>query len=292
MASNLFKHGAIDGEILIRSLEQAAGLEIICLDKGPGMADVRRMAEDGVSTAGTSGEGLGAIRRLSDESDIYSQKGVGTILLSRVYKASHKPRKLEKKKFEIGLVLVPKAGETDCGDGWAIRQAVDKCQLLAADGLGHGAFAQAATHQAIQTFLQHAHLNPVDIIRSMHHHIKRSRGVVGNVTTIDLNNQVLTYCGVGNIGGRVLTGPEFSKSVVSYNGIIGHNIPTSLHNHQVEWGNNSLLVLHSDGLKSKWDLSRFKDLYRCHSSIIAALIYKQFNRGTDDTLVLVARTRA
>jgi anti-sigma regulatory factor (Ser/Thr protein kinase) len=292
MASNLFKHGAVNGQILVRPLDpKQAGLEILCLDKGPGMADVRQMLEDGVSTAGTSGEGLGAINRLSDEFDIFSQKDVGTIILSRLYKSRHKPKKAAGRAFEVGMVLVAKTGETACGDGWALRLAVDKCQLLAADGLGHGAFAQMASQQAARTFLENTHLNPADILRNMHASMKRTRGAVANVTSIDLHSQTLTYCGVGNISGKVLAGPDLSKSVISYNGIVGHNIPSSLHNHQIDWSNNSLLILHSDGLKSKWDLSRFKDLSRHHASIIAALIYKEFNRGTDDTLVIVARTR-
>jgi anti-sigma regulatory factor (Ser/Thr protein kinase) len=292
MASNLFKHGAVAGELLVKPIGlQAAGWEILCLDKGPGMHDVRRMVEDGVSTAGTSGQGLGAIKRLSDDFDIFSQKGVGTVILSRLYKSRQKPPKFARQQFEVGVVLVPKTGETDCGDNWAMHQTRDKCQLLVADGLGHGEFAQMASQEAVQAFLLHTALSPPDVIRQMHAAIKKTRGAVGNVATIDLNNQTLTYCGVGNIAGRMLAGPDLSKSVVSYNGIIGHNIPNTLHTHQIEWSNHSLLILHSDGIKSKWDLSRFNDLLRHDASIIAALIYKEFSRGTDDTLVLVARSR-
>jgi anti-sigma regulatory factor (Ser/Thr protein kinase) len=292
MASNLFKHGAVDGEILVKPLgPQAAGLEILCLDKGPGMPHVQRMVEDGVSTAGTSGQGLGAIKRLSDEFNIFSQPGVGTVILSRLYKSQHKPKKFALKKFDVGVVMVPKAGQKACGDGWAMRQAINKCHFLVTDGLGHGEHAHLASQEATQAFLTNTNLSPADLIRNIHGAIKKTRGAVGNVATIDLNHQTLTYCGVGNIAGRVLTGPDAPKSVISYNGIIGHNIPTSLHNHQIEWGNNSLLILHSDGLKSKWDLSRFKDLTRHETSIIAALVYKQFARGTDDTLVLAVRTR-
>ncbi|MGV3587048.1 MAG: ATP-binding protein [Adhaeribacter sp.] len=293
MASNLLKHGTIAGELLIKPFgRHNIGFEIICLDQGPGMSEPLRMQEDGVSTAGTAGEGLGAIKRQSDEFDLYSAKGVGTVILARVYKKGHKPKPRAPKKFDVSVVMVPKAGEKHCGDGWALYEAVDYCSLLVADGLGHGEHAEVASQGAVQTFLQNTNLSPADMIRNVHAAIKKTRGAVANVTSINVKNQELTYCGVGNIAGRVFTGAEGSKSVISYNGILGHNIPNTLNNHVIPWVGNNLLVLYSDGLKSKWDFSRYKDLLRHDTSIIAAVLYKDFNRGTDDTLVLVARTRS
>ncbi len=293
MVSNLLKHGAVSGELLVKPFgRNNAGFEIICLDQGPGMTEPLRMQEDGVSTAGTSGHGLGAIKRQSDEFDLYSAKGVGTVILSRIYKKDFKPKTSQIRKFDIGVVMVPKAGEKQCGDGWAMYEAVDYCQLLVADGLGHGEYAEIASQGAVETFLQNTSLAPADQIRNLHSAIKKTRGAVANVTSINVKNQELTYCGVGNIAGRVISGPENTKSVISYNGILGHNIPHTLNNHVIPWIGNNLLVLHSDGLKSKWDFSRYKDLLRHDTSIIATVLYKDFNRGTDDTLVLVARTRS
>lgn len=293
MASNLLKHGAIGGELLVKPLGRFSnGFEIICLDQGPGMSEPLRMQEDGVSTAGTAGEGLGAIKRQSDEFDLYSAKGVGTVILARVYKKGHKPKPRAFKKFDIGVVMVPKSGEKHCGDSWAIYEAIDYCHVLVADGLGHGEHAEVASQAAVETFLQNSNLPPAELIRNLHTAIKKTRGAVANVTSINVKNQELTYCGVGNIAGRVIAGLESSKSIISYNGILGHNIPNTLNNHVIPWIGNNLLVLHSDGLKSKWDFSRYKDLLRHDTSIIAAVLYKDFNRGTDDTLVLVARARS
>jgi len=292
MASNLIKHDTVAGEFLVKPFGKFnIGLEIICLDQGPGMSEPLRMIEDGISTVGTAGEGLGAIKRLSDEFDLYSAKGVGTVIVSRVYRKGHKPKPTKLKKFDVGVVMVPKAGERHCGDSWALYEAIDYFYLLVADGLGHGEHAEKASQEAVKCFLQNTNLPPSDLIRTLHGAIKKTRGAVGNVATINVIDKKLTYCGVGNIAGRVITGPENNNSVISYNGILGHNIPNTLNNHMVPWQNNSLLVLHSDGLKSKWDFTRYKDLLRHDTSIIAAVLYKDFNRGTDDTLVLVARTR-
>lgn len=292
MVSNLMKHNAEIGELLVKPFgKNNIGFEIICIDQGPGMSDPQRMLEDGVSTAGTSGQGLGAIKRMSDEFDLYSAKGVGTVILARIYKKRYLPKANTPNKFNIGVVMVPKTGETDCGDGWAILEDQDTCRILVADGLGHGGHAQIASQSAVETFLQEESADPAVNIRQIHNNIKRTRGVVASVALIDLKNLNITYCGVGNIGGRVLTGMESHKSLISYNGILGHNIPMVVHNHVLPWNNNNLLILHSDGLKSKWDVTKYKNLHRHDPSILAALLYKEFARGTDDILILVGRTR-
>jgi len=293
MTSNLIKHNAINGEILVKPLSiNNIGIEILCLDKGPGMSDVSRMLEDGVSTAGTSGEGLGAIRRLSDEFDIYSVREVGTFILARLYKSRNKPKVAASKKFDVGLIMVPKSGETFCGDGGTMREGIDKCQFLVVDGLGHGEFAHAASRSAAEAFLKNTNLSPSEIIRNIHPALKHTRGAVGNVAIIDTVNKTISYCGIGNIAGRIINGAEATKSIISYNGILGHNIPNTINNHELSWSNNSTLIMHSDGIKSKWDLSRYKDLLRHSPSLVAAVMYKEFSRGTDDTMVLVCRTRA
>src|SRR5271155_4019799 len=73
VANNLVKH-ARDGVLLLRPLEreQTSGIEILALDKGPGMTDVGRCLQDGFSTAGSPGTGLGAIVRLAAFADIHS----------------------------------------------------------------------------------------------------------------------------------------------------------------------------------------------------------------------------
>ena len=292
MATNLIKHEAVAGEFLVKPFgKHHHGLEIICLDHGPGMHDPVRMSQDGVSTVGTAGEGLGAMKRLSDEFDLYSAKGVGTVIVSRVYRKGHKPKPNQVKRFDIGVVMVPKNGETHCGDSWAMYEAVDYCYLLVADGLGHGKHAEEASQEAVKDFLEHTNLPPSDLMRHLHGSIKKTRGAVANAGSINYVDKTFSYCGVGNIAGRIVAGLDKVNSIVSYNGILGHNIPNTLNNHVVPWQNNSLLILHSDGLKSKWDFTRYKDLLRHDTSTIAAVLYKDFNRGTDDILVLIARTR-
>ncbi len=79
----------VTGSLLLRISNDAAvpGIELITIDSGPGLRDVRAAMRDGHSTVGTLGIGLGAIRRLADSCDLYSvpgpRYGAGGAILAR-----------------------------------------------------------------------------------------------------------------------------------------------------------------------------------------------------------------
>ncbi|CAN5857995.1 serine/threonine protein kinase [soil metagenome] len=256
MVSNLAKHATQGGELLVKPLgKPVQGLEILALDNGPGMANPLYMLEDGVSTYGSAGEGLGAIKRQASVFDLYSQPGVGTVVLARLMKASALPPLPYRppERYEVATVLVAKSGETACGDGYTVVERGPDLHLLALDGLGHGVQAQDATQQAIEEFMLAPKGEAVSQLRHLHEEIRRTRGAVGFLTHLDGAAQTLTYCGIGNISGKLFSlegGPTGSsaKNLMSYNGIIGHNIPNTLSRQQLDWGRNKMLVLHSDGL--------------------------------------------
>src|SRR5215471_18095728 len=93
-AGNLHKH-ARKGCIILRSLEDqnVPGVEILSVDHGPGMPDVTKCMADGYSTAGSPGTGLGALSRLSDVFDIFSEPEKGTVMVSRVWNSASARRK-------------------------------------------------------------------------------------------------------------------------------------------------------------------------------------------------------
>ncbi|GHA54801.1 ATP-binding protein [Pontibacter akesuensis] len=294
LTSNLMKHVPEGGELLVRPLGKD-GLEIICLDNGEGMRDPSRMQEDGVSTYGSAGEGLGAIKRQSDEFDLFSQAGVGTIILSRIFKAGkYNARTAQDANHELGYVLVAKPHETLCGDNLAVIEKGPELYLLALDGLGHGENAYEAAQLAAKVFNTSPILPPDKSLRHIHEQIRRTRGAVGFVANISGATQSLSYCGIGNIAGKlysadgVWTGSGY-KNIISYNGILGHNIPNTTSNQQLEWGRQKLLILHSDGIKSRWELTKYPALVRHHAAVIAALLYKEYSRQTDDTMVVVCK---
>lgn len=292
ITSNLVKHtGGKGGELIVQLFRDRGEdvLEVIGIDNGPGMSDPVRIMQNRISTTGTLGQGLGAIKRLSDQSDLYSIFGWGTILLSRLYKTKPKtPNTAPAPKMDIRAVMVNKPGETACGDGWVFRQSGNQYWMLCMDGLGHGAEAHKAVALASEEFLKiRNESSPSQILKQLHLPLKKTRGIVALLAVLDTMKKTVTFCGVGNILGRMFT-EERQTAFVSYNGIIGHVMPNTIHDKIVNFEKNSAFILCSDGIKGRWELNKYPGLFKHDNSIIASAIYKDHCRKTDDSLVVVA----
>jgi anti-sigma regulatory factor (Ser/Thr protein kinase) len=286
MTTNLYKY-ANDGELLIGHFTgQDEYIEIICIDNGPGIGETSRMLADGFSTTNTLGHGLGSIKRLSDNFDIYSQKGWGTIVLSRIYKVP--PKKKDKKVITFNPVVIAKPGETVSGDGCYLKNSENLLKFIVADGLGHGREANVAVNEAVSSFKICPYDSPCDIIRYLHQDVKKTRGLVATIGVIDIEKSLVRIAGVGNISTR-LSGPVLSKAHLAYNGIIGHNIPNTMNDQVLSFSEYNQLVLCSDGMRSRWDLSKITGISRCDASLQAAALYKDFGRQTDDMSAVIIK---
>lgn len=285
LVSNLAKH-AIDGELLVKKIvaEEIEGLEIVCMDNGPGLNDVHRMMQDGVSTKNTLGHGLGAIKRLSDVFQIYSQKGWGTMLLVRFYKKGYTKRN-KPALADIHSLIIPKPGETACGDGSAIKVSKDYIKIFLGDGLGHGKQAAEAVQMAIASFLICPELNAMEIIRDIHFSVKKTRGLVASVAIFLVNERKWKICGVGNIVTKFQAGNLY-KTHNSYNGIIGHNIPNTMKDTEVPHMPGQIMALASDGIRSRWETIKHPALLRSELALLNAAIFKDFARNTDDMSIV------
>jgi anti-sigma regulatory factor (Ser/Thr protein kinase) len=288
ITSNLVKHASKGGFILARTLpDNGGGVELISIDNGPGMHVPAKMMEDGQSTKQTLGQGLGAIRRLSGVFDMYSMGGWGTIIFSRSY--INKSYRIPTGIFEVNGICVSKKEESKCGDAWNVRENERTIKISMIDGLGHGAAANSAAMTAVDTVILHPANTPVDELRKMHESLKKTRGAVVNIAHIEKRNKQLLYSGVGNISMKVLS-PGTTKGCFSYNGIVGHILPASLNNHMLLWNEKvDVLIMHSDGITSRWDLQKYPGILQHHGAIVAAAIYKDHDRGTDDSTVIVGK---
>ena len=290
LASNLLKFGERNRELLWKPvfLKEKAGIEILTLDKGPGIRSISQALEDGFSTSGTAGEGLGAVQRQSDFFELYSPPGQGTVALSRIFANetfSHK-----NKPFLFAALSVAKPTEKLCGDGYFIEYEAEKqlFNLLILDGLGHGAGAHEASRAAIEVYKTLPKESPAEVLKEIHQQIKRTRGAVAMALKYHFKEEVLSYSGVGNISGRTI-GFKTTKHLPSFNGIVGHVLPSRLHNHELSWKRGDLLLIHSDGLISRWDISRYIQIKKYDPAILAACLYRDYSRRNDDTTVLISK---
>ncbi|MBD2164247.1 SpoIIE family protein phosphatase [Calothrix membranacea FACHB-236] len=285
IASNLIQHGQ-GGVLLLRLIEHnsAIGIEVLSLDKGRGMVDVDECLQDGFSTAGTLGNGLGAIRRLSGLCEIYSIPHQGTALLAHLW--SNSTPHLPQKTLEIGAICLPKRGEDISGDTWACQVNDCRSLLLVADGLGHGPAAATAAATAVRIFQEH-HRAPGAIVQAAHAALRSTRGAALAIAEIDFEQQSVRFAGIGNIAASIFSLTK-RHHLLSHNGTVGHEI-RKIQEFSYPWYANGLLIMHSDGLDSKWQLDRYPGLSQKHPSLIAGVLYRDFNRDRDDVTVLVAK---
>ncbi len=289
VATNIVQHAG-RGEILLRTsaLEAPASLEVLALDKGPGIANVAEAVRDGFSTAGSYGHGLGSIARLSTCFEISSAPGKGTALLARVGRV--KPTRPAEPGLEWGAVCVPKREEEVCGDAWAVTAGRVRNTILVVDGWDMASKPSTQLRRRCARSGNMPRERPESILNVLHENLRATRGVVAGVAEIDWDKRELHWAGVGNIAGTLLPVEGRASSLVSHGGTVGQSL-TRVQEFTYRWPDEGLLILHSDGLSSSWELERYPGLTRKDPSLIAGVLYRDFASRRDDVVVLVGRER-
>lgn len=275
MAYNLVRH-ATGGDLHYQC--DAGDLTLLAIDRGPGMADVARCLADHYSTIGTMGVGLGSIKRMSDQFDLYSQPGQGTVVFARFALPGKEPA-----FAEVGALSTPYPGETVCGDAWAVKAG----RVMVCDGLGHGQHAHVASQRAREVFLAQAPDLPLEVaMEQLHRALSSTRGGAAAIAQVQPEVGQVLFCGVGNIAGALYG--EKSRGMVSCNGTVGYRIGR-INTYSYPWDAHTLLIMSSDGLNTRLDLAAYPGLRQRHPAVIAGVLYRDFRRLNDDATVLVAR---
>jgi anti-sigma regulatory factor (Ser/Thr protein kinase) len=290
-ATNLARHAA-GGVVLLRDTSAlgTTGVELLAVDTGPGMQDVERFFVDGFSTGGTAGAGLGAMRRQSDLLDVFTMPGKGTVVLARIFAPGAEA--LPPRLLDVGAVCLPLDGETACGDGWCVNQDGDRATILLVDGLGHGPNAAAAADTAIGVFRSiEDDRTPTEIVTMLHESLRSTRGAALAVAEVRRtpDGATVNFCGVGNTV-TALVGPAATRSLPSMNGTAGLSV-RGLRPFTQPWRTGDLLVMHTDGLTTRWRLDAYPRVQEHDPAIVAALLNRDWSRGRDDATVLAFRLR-
>lgn len=278
---NVLIHGG-GGQVIVAGTKNGGGprARILAMDSGPGIRDIPRAMGDGYSTSGTMGGGLGAMKRMASNFEIFSGPG-GTIVFLEIGEENRES------DLQIAGVAVPYPGERVCGDGWISHTEAGRTTVILADGLGHGFGAAEAAREAIGTFQKNLHLCPRDMLEAVHDALRKTRGAVAAVVEIRPQDGVLKYAGVGNIS-ATLKGANSSRSLMSHNGTLGV-AASHIQELRFEWPPDAILVVHSDGLQTRWDLGSYAGLAAKHAAIIGGALLRDFRRQRDDASVVVVK---
>jgi len=296
LAENAITHGAIEGKIICSSFEEASkkGIQIVYEDKGPGIAKIDIIMEDGYTTSGTLGIGLGAVRRLMNEFKISSSVSKnkeflnqpGTMIVAKKYLPLKEDlMEVPNREMRFGVYSRSKLDEIYNGDSYFIKHFNGKTIAAVIDGLGHGKNAFKAATEAYLYFFENYN-NPLEkIVNGIHKRLKKTRGAVISIALIDDIKGELKYVGIGNVSTRVFNSPT-TISLHNYNGILGHVI----RNFKVlkyPWVKGMVMIMTSDGIAGNYDLEEYPGLLKKHPIKIASTILKEYGRDYDDATVLV-----
>jgi anti-sigma regulatory factor (Ser/Thr protein kinase) len=287
LATNLIKHtNGLGGELVFRQVteDSGIGIDILALDRGPGISHIGKALEGGQSTSGSYGSGIPAIIRLSSLFDIFSVIGRGTAVFCRLWKTGMAPIT---NKLAMGAVCLAVHGEEECGDAWAMKAGFESRLIMLADGLGHGPDAAVASNLAVSIFLNGHSQNPIELMQLIHAGLSKTRGAVVAVVEIKLDLREIRYVGVGNITGQIFVGDK-SHFMVSQNGTVGCEA-RKIQEFSYPYPPGALLVLYSDGLATHWKLADYPGLALKHPALIAGVLFRDHRRPKDDSTVVVVR---
>ncbi|HTA02806.1 MAG TPA: anti-sigma regulatory factor [Streptosporangiaceae bacterium] len=283
--SNLHKH-AREGWLMLRISPDAAvpGIELVTIDSGPGLRDVPAALRDGHSTAGTLGIGLGAIRRLADFCDLYSVPGHGTALVARFWPVPGQAASGCAGLSCAGLIR-PIASEVESGDAFAAVRTGQTLTAVLCDGLGHGPLAAAASSEAVASVLEDSLGEPAALLERVHRRLGRTRG--GAVGIVQVTGPVARFAGLGNVAAWIIS-DGLRTGMMSVPGIAGHQA-RSIRQFEYSVPDGAAIIMHSDGLSSRWDIGALPRLERKDPLVIAAVLLAEAGIHRDDASVLVLR---
>jgi anti-sigma regulatory factor (Ser/Thr protein kinase) len=286
LASNIRKHAG-RGFLLVGPAPDPlapdpAPLDVIAIDHGPGMTDVSRCLDDGYSTAGTLGAGLGAVRRMASQFAAWSRPGEGTVIWARLAApAAARPRG---PVSHAASICLPAYGAGPVGDGYCLTEAGGTVTALIVDGLGHGPAAAAAAEAAIGAFRARAGEPLPALIAGLHQELRGTRGAAA--LAVRIGDGWSESCGVGNTYGVILSGGGSRARLSGQPGILGARLPAALQARRHPFPPGAVLVACSDGIAARWPSHMDTSQLLQPPALLAALVTARYRRDHDDATVL------
>ncbi len=287
LASNVVRHAG-GGTLTLAPLAGGAGIQIESEDRGPGIADVDSAMADGFSTAGSLGYGLGTVNRFVDDLDIATVQGDGCglhVLARRWIRDSAgfaTPCPLA-----FGVATRPRLGSAVNGDAFVVKRWGQSALVGVIDGLGHGRLAHEAAQVARQYVDTHFD-RPLDLVfKGTARACVSTRGVVMALIRFDWAQSTFAFGSVGNVEARLFGVPK-PASLVGRRGVLGHGAPPAAVTEH-PWQPGATLVLHSDGLRTRWRWEDFPALVGKPPDVVANELLRALGRDEDDGTVIVVR---
>lgn len=172
----------------------------------------------------------------------------------------------------------------ESGDRHLVTSFPGGALVALVDGLGHGPQAAIAAQAAVEILAAHA-AEPVErLVELCHAGLKQTRGAAMTLASLDERTSTLTWLGVGNVEGLLFL-REGCQAVMLAAGVVGYQLPP-LRPKTIALVGDELLVLATDGVDSPF---REQVVPAWSPQTLAHKLHGAFRKGTDDSLVVVAR---
>jgi anti-sigma regulatory factor (Ser/Thr protein kinase) len=286
LTHNQLSH-ARQGYFAVNAVERRGvkGLEVIAADIGPGIENPRRaIYEEVPASSGSLRAGLSAVCRLADEVEFDNRIFEGACVVARKFESPAAAC------CETAIMGRPYPGEVISGDDAVFVQSDSTFIAAVSDGLGHGPEAREASHRAVESMIERREMRLDEMVTALNADLAGTRGCAMSVVRFDKQTRTIESVSAGDVRSHlyhlreahfftaipvVLAAGQFQKQRIRVETVT------------VEAG--SVLVMFTDGLKSRANLKGQLDVLRQPAISIAQHLLENESRPDDDALVLVAR---
>lgn len=199
------------------------------------------------------------------------------------------PEHTSRQSVEWGIATRRRRGEATSGDLGVVALLPAGALVAGIDGLGHGREAARAARRAAEVVRRSSSEDLVALIERCHSALRGTRGAAISLAFLSSAANAVTWLGVGNVEGRVVSGdiPQMAPkdSLALDPGLPGHELPplrpTTL---RVRAGD--VLVLATDGIRNVF--ADTLDLSGSAQAISERILADHWKRP-DDALVVAVR---
>jgi serine phosphatase RsbU (regulator of sigma subunit) len=191
-----------------------------------------------------------------------------------------------------GVAQHPLRGQTVSGDFYVVQSSENGFLISVIDGLGHGPHAAAAAKTAASVLRANAHESVAQLFNLCHRELRQTRGVAISLASFDKQLKSLCWFGVGNVEGVLLRpgghGKLSSESIPLRGGVVGYQLPP-LRPAISSVRSGETIIFATDGIRSGFVQGLSPRHLSMKAEQLADCILYEYDKGTDDSLVLVAR---
>ncbi len=267
-------------------------LDIFAMDYGPGIADIDQAFQDGYTTSRTMGKGLGSVKRLADEYDVYSQAKSneknskswhGVAIWARFYlDADECPL-----HYQLGTFKRAWHDSAINGDDIQLQLSKNQLACLHLDATGHGQAARDIITRLLPVRSDVFKLSACNMLDWVAKKLSGTKGAAGVALKYNVRSGRCEYSAVGDmrlcyLDSQGMTLPEVSS------GILG-DVSRNHDSQHIQLVKDSVLISASDGIRRNWTMETFHGLWTKHAQLIAFVLGNRKGRSSDDQSLVILK---